>query len=447
MRNHVRIGIRTSPIAAFFFLCLMLNGKIMAQETAMNAWPQWRGPLGTGEAFDANPPLDWSPTKNIRWKTPIPGRGHGTPIVWGDRVFITTAVPVGDKLPPKMSGRPGEHDNLAVDSKLEFVVMAFNRENGNELWRKVVREALPIEGGHMSASLASASPVTDGKYIYASFGSHGLYCLDFQGELLWERDFGTMHSKHGHGEGSSPVLYEDKLIVNWDHEGQSFIVALDKRTGEPVWKRDRNEVTSWSTPIVVEHGGRPQIVVCGTERVRSYDLNTGETLWECGGLSSNIVGSPVSRNGIVYVGSSYEIRIMMAIQLDGAKGDITGSKNVLWTRARGTPYVPSMLLAGDSLYFLTHYQNILTRLYGPDGSESPGPMRLESLGNIYASPVAANGYVFVTDREGKTLVIRDGDPPRQFSLNAIDEEVNASLAIVGQQIFLRGTEHLYCIEE
>jgi hypothetical protein len=242
-------------------------------------------------------------------------------------------------------------------------------------------------------------------------------------------------------------LYDDKLIVNWDHEGQSFIAALDKLTGEPIWKGDRNEETSWSSPIVVEHNGQPQIIVCGTERVRGYNLKTGETIWECGGLSSNIVGTPVSRNGIVYVGSSYEIRVMMAIRLEGAKGDITGSENVLWTRMRNTPYVPSMLLVGESLYFLTHYQNILTRIHGPDGRDAPGAMRLESLGNIYASPVAANGYVFITDREGKTLVIKDGEIPRQFSLNPIGEEVNASLAIVGKQIFLRGTEHLYCIEE
>ena len=299
----------------------------------------------------------------------------------------------------------------------------------------------------MTASLASASPVTDGRHVYASFGSHGLYCLDFDGKLLWEKDFGIMHSIHGHGAGSSPVLYEDKLIVNWDHEGQSFIVAFDKLTGEQVWKQNRNEVTSWSTPIVVEQGGKAQIVVCGTEKIRGYDLKTGETIWECGGLSGNVVGSPVSRNGIVYVGSSYEIRAMMAIKLDGAKGDITGSENVLWTRSRGTPYVPSMLLAGDALYFLTHYQNILNRIDAPSGEEAPGAMRLETLGDIYASPVAANGYVFITDREGKTLVIQDGEIPRQFSLNPVGEEVNASLAIVGKQIFLRGTEHLFCIEE
>src|SRR5207249_5283353 len=205
---------------------------------------------------------------------------------------------------------------------------------------QTVHRGLPHEAGHISASLASASPVTDGERVFASFGSYGLYCLDFDGRLLWEKNLGEMHSKHGHGEGSSPALHGETLVVNWDHEEQSFLVALDKRTGKQRWRVARPEDTSWATPIVVEHGGKVQVIVSGTNRIRGYDLASGEVIWECGGLSSNVVASPVAAGGVVYAGSSYDTRNLLAIRLDGAKGDITGTRQVIWSRRRGAPYVP-----------------------------------------------------------------------------------------------------------
>lgn len=411
------------------------------------SWPAWRGPEGTGVASPAEPPIEWGPDQNIRWKTSLPGRGHSTPIVWGDRIFLTSAVSVGEKLPPKMSGRPGEHDNLPTDSKFAFVVFALDRTKGSIQWKKVVREAIPVEAGHRTASLTSASPVTDGERLYAHFGSQGLYCLDFEGNVLWQKDFGQMHSKHGHGEGASPALFGNYVVINWDHEEQSFLVALDSETGKELWLRQRQEDTSWSSPIIIEQDGMRQVVVCGTNRVRGYNLQTGELVWECGGMSSNIVATPVFSNGILYVGSSYEKRVLMAIDLTDAQGDLTGSKHVLWARTRGTPYVPSMLLYDDSLYFLTHYQNILTRVHGPSGKDSPGAIRLGSLGNIYASPVAANGFVYITDLSGTTEVITHSEVPRTVAVNRLEENVNASLAIVGSELFIRGEKHLYCIRE
>jgi outer membrane protein assembly factor BamB len=408
-------------------------------------WPAWRGPLGTGVAPDAKPPTQWNQNQNVRWKTILPGRGHSTPIAWGERIFLTTAVPIGEKLPPKMSGRPGEHDNLPTDSKYAFLVIALDHQDGSILWEKVVRVAIPVEAGHRTASLASASPITDGHRLYAHFGTQGLYCLDFEGNVIWQKDFGQMHSKHGHGEGASPTLFGNSVVINWDHEEQSFLVALDKESGEERWRRDRQEDTSWSSPIIMEHEGTRQVVVCGTNRVRGYDLETGEVIWECGGMSSNIVATPVYSNGILYVGSSYEKRVLMAIDLRKAQGDLTGSKQVLWVRTRGTPYVPSMLLYEDSLYFLTHYQNILTRVHGPSGADSPGAVRLGSLGNIYGSPVAANGFVYVTDLSGTTEVITHGEIPRTVAVNQLEENVNASLAIVGDTLLIRGEKHLYCI--
>ncbi len=210
-------------------------------------WPQWRGPLGNGVAPHADPPVEWSETRNIRWKTPLPGKGHSTPVIWGDRIFLTSAVTAeGEAVPPTAGLRPGEHDNFSTVRPHEFVVMAVDRRDGDLVWRKTVRRATPHEGGHVSGSRASNSPVTDGERVFAFFGSQGLYGLDRNGKILWQKDLGDMHSKHGHGEGSSPALHGDTLVVNWDHEGGSFVIALDKRTGTVRWKKDRDEPSSWS---------------------------------------------------------------------------------------------------------------------------------------------------------------------------------------------------------
>ncbi len=413
-------------------------------------WNQWRGPAGTGVSHDAKPPVEWSSTQNIRWKTELPGNGHSSPVLWDDQVFVTAAIPVGPQLAPRMSGRPGEHDNLPIDSKYQFVVIAVSRRDGAILWQTIVREEVPLEAGHRTGSLASASPVTDGEFVFAHFGTHGIYCLDMQGRLVWEQDLGAMHTKHGHGHGSSPTLYGDAFVVNWDHEEGSFLAVFDKRTGKMRWRRERNEDTSWCSPIVIERKDRegiirPQIVVCGTNRVRGYDLDSGAILWECGGMSSNVVATPVYANGMLYVGSSYEKRILMAIDLEGAQGDLTDTRHVAWTRSRGTPYVPSMLLYDDVLYFVTHYQNIMTRVHAPSGQDQPGAFRLGQLGDIYASPVGANGHIYVTDLSGTTLVLSHEQPQKTIAVNRLNESVSASAAIEGDEIFLRGETHLFCI--
>ena len=435
-----------------FAVCWLLALLALADDVgggadAKHYWPQWRGPLGTGVAPSANPPVKWSELNNIRWKIALPGKGYSTPIVWGDRVFITTAIPYGDALEPRHSDAPGAHDNLPVTLHHKFVVLAVNRRDGKIIWQRTVRKELPHESGHYTGSLASNSPVTDGKHLFAFFGSRGLYCLDLDGELQWEKDLSEMQTLHGHGEGSSPALHGDTLIVNWDHEGQSFVVAFDKRTGKQRWKVPREEVTSWATPIVVEHRGKPQVIISGTKRVRGYDLATGHVIWECGGLSRNVVASPVAGDGMVYAASSYDMRAMLAIRVDGARGDITGTDQVVWTRTRGTPYVPSPLLYGDSLYFLRHYQGILSRVNAKTGEEQGGPFRLDGIRNVYASPVAAADQVYITDRDGTTLVISHGNIPRVLALNRLNDSFSASAAVVGRQLFLRGQRNLYCIAE
>lgn len=411
-------------------------------------WPQWRGPLGTGEAPGAKPPLEWSEQKNVRWKTPLPGLGHSTPVVAGKQVFVTTAVPVGEKLPPRFSGVPGAHDNLPVTQRHRFAVISLDRSSGKILWEKTVAEALPHEGGHESGSLASGSPVTDGERVIAFFGSQGLHCLDLEGKPVWQVELGKMTSKHGHGEGSSPALHGDTVIVNWDHQGQSFVAAFDKRTGKERWKVTRDELTSWSSPIIVEHDGRSQVIISATARIRSYDLADGTVIWECGGLSDNVVATPVYADGVVYCGSSYNTKAMLAIELEGAAGDLTKTgDHILWSRIQRTPYVPSPLLYGDALYFLGHYQPVLTRLVAKTGDEPTGPFRLFGLRNLYASPVAADGRIYLTDLEGNTLVLSAEETPKTLARNQLDDSFAASLVLVGGEIYMRGRRHLYCISE
>lgn len=424
---------------------VVLSGFHRVSEAEDHNWPQWRGPLGTGVAPDANPPVEWSETKNVRWKVALPGKGHSTPIVWGDRIYLTTAIPFGEKLPPKHSTAPGTHDGVPVIQRHEFVVLAVDRRDGRILWQKSVHKKLPHEGGHYTGSLASNSAVTDGEHVFAFFGSHGLYCLDLNGGVKWQKQFGEMQTKHGHGESSSPALFGDIVVINWDHDAQSFVAAFDKRTGKQLWRKDRDEETSWSSPIIIEHEDQPLLIVAGTNRVRGYDLPSGKVVWECGGLSSNIVATPVSAEGMLFVGSSYEKRALFAIKLDAARGDITGSPRVAWSRSRGTPYVPSPLLYGDSLYFLTHYQGILTRVNSRTGEDQPGSIRLGGIDNIYASPVGAGRRVYVTDLDGNTIVLSHEDKPRELALNHLNDVFAASSAIVGRELFLRGEKFLYCI--
>jgi len=441
-------------ISAALATILVVTGcsAALAQTSSVQSWASWRGPLGTGEAPDAIPPVTWSESENVKWKTAIPGKGHSTPIVWDDLIFLTAAEPFGEKLEPRLSGRPGEHDNLPVSQKHRFLVIAVNRDDGSIAWQKQVQEELPLEGAHTSGSLTSASPVTDGEFIYAYLGSYGLYCLDFEGKVIWQKQLGKMHTKHGHGEGASPALHGKTLIVNWDHEEDSFIAAIDKSTGDEIWRKPRAEVTSWSSPIIVEHGQQTQVVVAGTDRVRAYDIADGRVIWECGGLSNNVVATPVAADGMVIVGSSYEKRAMFGIKLEGARGDITGTDQVTWFTRDRTPYVPSPLLYKGSVYYLRHYQNVLSRRDFKTGEEQAGPFRLGGLRDIYASPVAADNRIYITDREGVTIVFSHAEDlateaPRMLSANKLDDDVNASLALVGRQILIRGEKFLYCIEE
>ncbi len=433
----------------FFFAAfksLVVTTVLPAENTKVQQnWSQWRGPLATGYAPHANPPIEWSESKNLRWKTALPGLGHSSPILWGDHAYLTTAIPMGEKLP--VPGQPsGAHNNLDPFHKLQFSVLAIHRETGKIAWLKTVHTAQPHQSTHESATWASNSPVTDGEHVIASFGSAGVFCLKAaNGELVWKKDLGDMEVKHGHGEGSSPALHNNSLAINWDHEGESFVTVLDKCTGRELWRKGRNEPTNWSTPIIVQHNKQTLLIISGTNAVRAYDLTTGKVVWKASGLPHNVVASPVHYKGVVYAGASYEKRIMLAIKLDGAKGDVTGSNNILWTRRTATPYVPSPLLMPDqTLYFFHHYQGFLSKVQGFTGKDL-GPFRLNGMGNFYASPVASKDRIYLTDRSGKTLVIQHGPEPKMLSLNKLEDSFSASPAISGGALFLRGEKFLYCL--
>ena len=422
-------------------------------------WPQWRGPLASGVAPEGDPPVEWAADKNIKWKVEIPGKGSATPVVWGDTIFVLTAVPTDKRAPakeqppaeaaPAAGAKAGRPPDVPPEFIQQFVVIAINRKDGKTLWQKIVREELPHEGANPNATItwASSSPVTDGQMVYAYFGSRGLYALDMKGTLKWERDFGDMNTG-GFGEGSSPALDGDRLVVNWDHEGESFIVALDKKTGKELWRTPRDEKTTWSTPLIVEHGGKKQVITPGTRKVRSYDLADGKLLWEGPGLTTSCVPSPVHSNGVVYVMCGYGGSALHAIRLAEAKGDITAAPQaIVWKYDRDTPWVPSPLLYGDELYFLKSNTGILSVFNAKTGEKLYGPQRLEGVPNVYASPVGAAGRIYIAGREGGVAVIARGPEFKLLALNQLDDGFDASPVVVGNELYLRGRKHLYRISK
>ncbi len=428
-----------------------LSGVATAKPANDEYWPQWRGPLATGVAPHGDPPTEWGPEKNIAWKVEIPGKGYASPIVWQDTLYLLTAVPADEPIevpdPPESEDGQGRPRNILPTQTQQFTILAIRREDGGVVWEKVLREEVPHEGTHMTATWASNSPITDGEHIFAYFGSRGLYCLDMDGNLIWQKDFGDMQTRRGFGEGSSPALHGDTLVVNWDHEGDSFIVALDKRTGKELWRRDRDEVTSWSTPLIVEHGDKTHVIVSATGKVRSYDLATGEVLWEVGGMTVNAIPTPVHLDGLVIVMSGFRGNALLAIRLAGAEGDITGTDSIVWSLDRDTPYTPSPLLYDEQLFFLKTNDGILSSYNAKSGEKYFGPVRLEDTPNIYASPVGANGRVYIAGRDGAVVVLEKGPDFKVLAINKLEDGFNASPAIVDNEIYLRGKHHLYRISK
>ena len=421
-------------------LVLCLAAVASANSASENFWPQWRGPLGTGSGPEANPPLKWSETQNIKWKLPIPGEGDSTPIIWADRVFILSAVPVANEA-SQGSNESGPKRTYG------FTVFCIDRGSGKILWQKIARETVPHEGHQENNTFASASPVTDGQLVWAFFGSRGLHCYDLAGNLKWEKDFGQMKTKMGFGEGASPALSGDTLVVNWDHEGADFITALDKSTGKELWRQPRDEPTGWSTPLVVDFNGQRQVVVNATGKVRSYDLATGKELWSCAGQTANAIPSPVAHGDVVYVTSGFRGNALEAIRL-GRTGDLTGTDAIVWSHNKSTPYVPSPLLVDNLLYLVSGNDAMLSCFNAKTGEPYFEKERLEGIRGIYASPVSAADRIYVLGREGTCVVLKKGPKAEVLAVNKLeDSRSDASIALAGNDLFLRTAHRLYCISE
>ncbi len=435
--------------------CLARPPASAGEPSALDNWPAWRGPLANGTAPHGDPPISWDAQTHVRWKAELPGRGSATPIVWGDQVFVVTAlkteraVTAADlpKSDPKF-----EKKTDAPPNYYQFVVLSFDRATGKLRWKQTAAEKVPHEGHHPTHSYAAGSPTTDGRFLYVSFGSFGIYCYDLAGKLQWQRDLGRLNTRLGWGEAVTPVLHGDSLLLNWDQEADSALICLDKKTGKTKWQAERAEKTLWNTPLVVEHAGKWQVIVnAGTnlpdaaDRVRSYDLETGKELWRFRGMTVNAIPSLVAGRDVVYVMSGYRGSAAAALALDGS-GDITDTGKVLWRYDKGTPYVPSPLLVGDRLWFTETNSNLLTILDARTGKAILDREPLPGLKTLYASPVAAAGRVTIVDREGTTLVLKQGDKLEVLATNRLNDPVDASPVVVGKQLFLRGEKYLYCIE-
>jgi len=461
-KSSIKIAASCIVIGAF-----LVSSLAIAQEENQNLiWPNFRGPDFNGASTTAKPPTTWSETENIAWKQKIPGKGSSSPIVINNRVYITAAAPADPNA--KVAKKQTREELIARfdkdgDGKLDrreqrtarnmlrkesiqkqkFMVLCYDRASGDPVWQKVATGAMPHEAHHPDHGYASASPVTDGQQLYINFGSFGLYCYDLEGNLKWKRDdLGTMKTRGSFGEGSSVAIHEKMVILPWDHEGQSRIEALNCDTGETIWTTKRDEPTTWATPLVVEIDGRKQIIHSGQNHSKGYDLQTGQEIWKASGLSQRPVACPIVYGDVGFFASARGGAILQAIPLN-QKGDI--SKNgIAWTVNKQTPDIPSLLLSENRLYFTGANSGILTCVNAETGEPFFAPQRLP-IGGVYSSPVAANGYVFITGRDGKTAVVNDAVTFGVVSTNDIGEPVDATLALADEEIFIRGENHLFCV--
>ncbi len=431
--------------------CLLLIAIPMPAfgESFADNWHQWRGPNATGVSPTADPPVAWSEEENVKWKVAIEGQGTSTPIIWNDKVFVLTAINTGVKDPsipdPEDQPKTNFFDIKQPNAQHAFVVLCLDRNTGKEIWRQVATTKIPHQGAHNDNDFAPASPTTDGKHLYCWFGSAGLFCYDLQGNKIWEKKLGEVKVGSSLGEGCSPVLHEGKLVIVRDHAGQSTIEVLDAKTGNTLWKRERDEGNAWATPRIIQHSGKTQVITAASGFVRSYDLDTGDIIWQCSGLTGNAIPCPVVEGDYVICMTGYQGYSAMAIPLTET-GDISDSEKILWKKERGTPYIPSPLLYEGLIFYNQSNQAILTCLDAKTGEVAFGPKRVGELSNIYASPVGAGGRVYLTGRNGNTLVLERGPEYKVMALNKLDERFDASPAIAGNQLFLRGAKHLYCIE-
>ncbi len=442
----------TIRIAGALILCgFILSAATVAASSAH--WPQWRGPLFNGVAPDAAPPAEWSENQ-VAWKTPLPGLGHSTPLIIGDYLYLTTAVPVDEPADSDTFAQQfadiqeWQRDRIRTTENVHnYVVMAINRINGTVAWQTVVHTQAPVHRTHSGGSWASASPVTDGKHIYAWFGSYGLYCLNMQGQVLWSKDFGILRMKNHFGEGASPAIYGDRLIIASDTEDDSFIAVLDTADGSEIWRHERDEQTSWATPLVLKSAdGEPEVIISATRRIKSYRLADGTVNWQTTGMTANVVPHPVSDGELLFVMSGFRGNALLAIEQNQARGDFSESHEfVRWQRNRNTPYVPSPVLHNGLLYFLERNNGRITCVRAANGEPLYENIVIDGLAGVYASPLLANGRLYIPDLEGNIAVLAAGEEYQLLHMNTLPDQFTASPVAIGRDLYLRGHNKLWCI--
>jgi outer membrane protein assembly factor BamB len=461
---------RRAAVAAIALFSTLGMSTVQAEKASRGSWPSFRGPAHTGVAPGADPPIEWSENKNVRWKVELEGTGHASPVIWGNRIYVMSSVKTEQeveametntrenpillasqqssesKAPPQQQRQRGRRPPKVKPTHVhQFTVSAHDLKTGERIWDTVVNEVVPHESLHVTASQVAASPVTDGEHIWAFFGSRGLYCLDMNGKVKWKVEFGVQTTRNEFGEGASPAVHGNLVVINWDHEGDSFLAALDKKTGEERWRVARDERTSWSTPLVVRDGDRNIVVVSATARVVGYDLDSGKEVWSVSGLGVNAIPTPVADDETVWVMSGYRDPRGMAIRYRGAKGDLTGTERVSWETERGLSYVPSPVLVGGRVFFLQRFSGILSCYELSSGDACYDQQRIEGYEDIYASLVSAGDRIYSVSRDGSAVVFRASGDFEILARNELDDVFNATPAIVGDTIVLRGDRYLYSI--
>ena len=425
---------------------------VAALAFASDQWPQFRGPGSMGVADDPALPEHWSSTDNVAWKIDIPGAGWSSPIVWGDRIFLTSVVASGAQEPPKKGLYFGGERKTPTDEH-RWMVYAVDFQTGKMLWQSEAHRGAPPLSRHLKNTYASETPVTDGERVYAYFGGIGLYCYDVAGKLLWSKPSQPLATNYGWGTAASPVLHQGRIYIVNDNDEHSYLQALDKKTGEVIWSVDRDESTNWATPFVWEHDGKAEIVTSGRKRIRSYDLD-GKLLWEVGGsLSTIVIPTPFASHGLLYVTSGYvgdEIRPVFAIK-PGARGDLTlapgqsSNSGIAWYLPTDGPYNTSPLVYGDYYYTLLD-RGFLTCHDPRTGREIYGKQRIDpGAGAFTASPWAANGKLFLLSEDGDTFVVAAGKEYKLLGKNSLDEMSMATPAIARGSLIIRTASKLYAI--
>jgi outer membrane protein assembly factor BamB len=434
---------------AFVVVCLGIASGAPSAASANTSWPQWRG-NGLGVSSDTKVLLEWSATNGVLWRTPIPGRGHSSPVIFDGRIYLTTdiegeTIPGAKAIQHILDNEDFKHpDAFGAELQHELRVLCLDAATGKLLWNQLAYSGPAYDDRHRKGSYAAPTIAAEADHVFAYFGSEGLYCFDSKGSLVWSNSVGGLATL-GMGAGASPVLGAKTVIVQCDQDNgeRSFIAGFDKKTGNQLWKVARQVSVSWATPIVVTAGGREQVIASGSEKIVAYDTTTGEEIWSHEGLENNAVPSPVANNSVAYLVSGYPKKRVLAIAL-GAHGDLTGTTNLLWKYDKGAGYVPSPLLLGKDLYLMTD-SGLLTCLDASTGEVRYDSERLPSPAKFTASPLGVSGHLLLTSEEGDTFVLRGGEKYEFIRKNPIGEKVFASLAVSEGHIFIRGATNLFCI--